>query len=195
MENCATALVTDNLTYVESYQAFERPPDALALNSLIPRGIRRFAIASATAVKPVNDQIVMFITATLPLNFAYILTRFSLEHTDTRASDWDTNASLRLFEAGLGADAENAIVPLVLFGAAAAPINARLTAGPADLSNFKGPFWTKRGGALSVRVEMVNMVNTVTLGGSVISHMEFLEYDLSQAQRHYINSPIPVLSR
>ncbi len=189
------ALVTDTLTYTGAYRPFERPPEGRSLNSLIPRGVRRFTISTVTAVKPVNDQIQTFISATLPLNFAYILRSFTLEMSDTRATDWERFVMLRIAESGQGAFADNGLVPLELFGASAAPVGARLVASPADVSNFQGPFWSLKGRTVVFRAELVNMTTTVTLGGSLISHVEFYEYDLTQAQRHYINTAIPVLSR
>ncbi len=197
MADCAIAVVTDSIVYTASYLPFEKPPDALTINSLIPRGVRRFELASAaTAVKPVNDQIRMLLTATLPLNFAYILTRFSLAFIDTRAADWDAMAVLRVSEAGGGASAEHFTVPLDLFGSAPNPLDSRLVARPTSLAAIAAPFWARAGdAAVFLQVEMVDTNNTVTLGGTVTSHIEFLEYDLTQAQRYWINTLIPVLSR
>lgn len=196
MEDCAVAVVTDNLAYSSSYQAFERPPDTITINSLVPRGIRRFFMATDLQAKPVNDDYSMFLTATLPENFAYIMRSFNCQISQDRALDWDQDMILRMLNHIPGQEVGTTEQIGVLFEFFANPtVNFRTVRGPYDLSAFSSPMWSVHTGAITFRVEAANTNNTVSTAGFVISHCEFLEYDLNQAQRYYINTPIPVLGR
>lgn len=198
LEDRPTAIVTDNLDYLESYQPFERPPDFAAGFSLIPRGLRRFFLATAVTAKPVNDQINVFITATLPSNFAYILRRFSLSLSGDRAADWEADIGLRMLNHIPGQPLGTSEQVTVIGRLITATGNPNRTAAEVQdaISQFAGPFWTTAtGGSATFRVDMTNLNATVALAAFVITHCEFLEYDLTQAQRYYINTPYPVMQR
>ncbi len=196
MAHRVIALVTDSLTYETSYQPFERPPDNTTLYSLIPRGLRRFFLQTDTAVKPVNDQIVMLITATLPVNFAYLLRSFNYQLTVDTSSDWDNSLELRMFNhiPGQPLGTSESLQVQSANMATTAPMKfAR--ADSIMLSNFAGPIWAVHGGGITFRVQATNQAAAVQAAGFVITHVEFLEYDLTQAQRYYVNTPVPVLTR
>ncbi len=203
MADRLTAVVTDNLAFLETYQPFERPPDSQTLYSLIPRGVRRFFFQAATSVKPVNDQMDIFLTATLPENFAYIISKFSYQLVVDTASDWDAEVELRLLNHIPGQP--NGIAELI---SCQAPLKVNATRNDAktvlshtvNLAMFTGPFWKAdppltSGGTPTFRVHHSNTAAAVGGAGFVTSHCEFLEYDLTQAQRYYINTPYPVLTR
>lgn len=197
MEDRATAVVTDNLSYESSYQAFERPPDYETLFSLIPRGLRRFFLATDVSAKPVNDEINLFITATLPGNFAYILSRFNFELTVDTASDWDAQMELRMFNHIPGqpiGTSEHVTVNAKLLAATGDP-SRNAAAVREAISQFTGPVWAVHGGSITFRVLASNVKAAAGAAGFVITHCEFLEYDLTQAQRYYINTPYPVMQR
>lgn len=198
MAGCAIAVVTDNLTYLESYQAFERRPGFDATNTLIPRGLRRFHLQTDTSAKPVNDQINMFITANLPTNFAYILRRINLELSVDTASDWRPQVVLRLFNHIPGqplGTAEIVQVNSSVFVPAGTAVLALREDTNLAIDAFTGPFWSVHGGSVTFRVQMANIAAAAGAAGFVTTHCEFLEYDLTQAQRYFINTPIPVLTR
>ncbi len=199
MEDCSIAVVTDALAYSTSYQAFERPPDTTTLYSLVPRGIRRFFLQTDSAAKPVNDTIDQLITATLPENFAYLMRSFNYQHTVDTASDWNTVLSLRMFNHIPGQEVGTSEVMHVqtsrMTSANADPANAVHARGANPLAMFAGPVWAVHGGSITFRVHANNNAAAVGAAGFVITHCEFLEYDLTQAQRYYINTPMPTLAR
>lgn len=200
MEDCVTAVVTDNLAYDTSYQPFERPPDHQTLYSLIPRGLRRIFLATDVSAKPVNDQIDLFITATLPVNFAYIMTRFNLQLAGDTAGQWSTRVQLRMSNHINGqpvGTTEQVHVATNTFTPASANPTATVTAESAAeaVKSFAGPVWAVPGGAILFRVAMTNINADVGAAAFVITHAEFLEYDLTQAQRYWINTPYPVMQR
>lgn len=197
MEDRAVAVVTDNLSFDSSYQAFERPPDYQSLYSLIPRGLRRFFFAAATALKPVNDQYNLFLTATLPENFAYILMRMNLQLTVDRAADFELDTELRMFNhipSQPVGTSELVMVTAPLFVGTGDPRRV-LTNVQQSISQFAGPVWSIHGGSITFRIAMTNINATAAAAGFLIAHCEFLEYDLTQAQRYYINTPYPVMQR
>ncbi len=197
MADSLIAVVTDNLAYSESYQAFERPPDHQTINSIVPRGIRRFFLQTDVSAKPVDDQINVFITATLPVNFAYIMRSFNLELTADTASDWDNTVPMRMFNHIPGQEvgtAELIATELSLFEDTG---NAKLIANQhrVDVQAFSLPMWSVHGGGITFRCQLTNIAAAVGAAAFVITHCEFYEYDLVQAQRYFINTPFPVMGR
>ncbi len=195
------AVVTDNLAYTPSYQAFETPPGAVVINSVVPRGVRRFFFNNVVAAKPVNDQIDVFLTATLPGNFAYIINRFNLSLFSDVASDWDPHVLLRIQNhipnQPIGV-LEEVLLRANLFTNSNDDPRRVVTAesSSSGLHSFTAPMWAIGGGeSFDFRVAMTNQAAAVGAAGFLITHVEFLEYDLTQAQRYFINTPIPVLSR
>ncbi len=199
MEDCAVAVVTDAITYSSTYQPLERPPDYLSLQSLIPRGIRRFFIDTATEAKPVNDEIEMFLTAVLPNNFAYLLRSVTYQISVDTASDWEGSVIIRMFNAIPGqpgsTEAQSALTSLVT--PVATSVNSRTLRGDMlNLAMFTGPFWSPdTSTATTFRLAHFNTAAAVGAIGTVRSHVDFYEYDLVQAQRYYVNTPIPVMAR
>jgi len=191
------AIVTDNLNYSASYTPFERPPEAFTLSSLVPRGLRRFFLDSATSAKPQTDSHSIFVTATLPDAFAYILVRFNLNLSVDRALDYQDSLLTRLFNHIPGqplGSFELINLPFQFFQRVGE--SSRYSRNQGELSSFVGPMWSTHQGAITFRVELSNNnVSTAAGVGFVGSHVEFLEYDLVQAQRYWINTPIPVLQR
>lgn len=197
MEDCAVALVTDNIVLLPSYTPFERPPDNTTLYSLIPRGVRRFFFNAATAAKPINDGYNMSAVATLPANFAYIFTKFNLQLSVDRVSDFDTTFNLKLLNHIPGQSigvSENVMASgtVIAFGGT----DPQYSAQTVDLSDFTAPFWAVTpNSAVTFILTMRNSAAAAAAAGFLICHVEFLEYDLTQAQRYWLNTPVPVLTR
>ncbi len=190
------ALVTDNLTYLASYTPFERPPEAVTLNSFIPRGIRRFFLQTDTAAKPVNDEIIINMTATLPDQFAYVLRAFNVHLEADFANDFNGACLLRLFNHIPGQPLGNNEVIATILNRSVLPAgSAHATATVTQLSNFVGPFWSTKEGSVTFRAQLNNTQAQVLAAGFVTTHVEFLEYDLVQAQRYWIETPIPTIQR
>lgn len=198
MAHCLIAVVTDNLSYIPSYQAFERPPDNQTLYSLIPRGIRRFFLQDDVSLKPATDQIDLFITATLPENFAYIIKSFNFQINSDRAADWDAQIELRLSNHIPGQPLgmlEMLQQDLLLMVPGTGNPFRTTKEGSSTLSCFTGPMWAVHGGSITFRVQACNVNSNAMAASFVTTHVEFLEYELVQAQRYYVNTPIPVIGR
>jgi len=193
------AVVTDNLAYGSSYQAFERPPDSTTLFSLVPRGVRRFFFAAALTAKPVNDTYIFFLTATLPENFAYIMRSINLLLSVDTASDWTSQTELRMSNHIPGQALGTTETMYAIAGTQPLGSGGDTTKSfqsfTTELSHFTSPMWSVHGGSITFRVSMSNTAAAVGAAGFLISHCEFYEYDLTQAQRYYINTPVPVLGR
>jgi len=189
------AFVIDNLVYSSSYTPFERPPEGVTLNSLIPRGIRRFFIDSATSIKPVNDDHSILVTAILPDQFAYILVRYNMVLFANQAGNWESKGNLRLFNHIPGQPLGTFETLSVEFEFMGGPTPVRTMAVRGELANFCGPMWSTHAGSISFRSENNNLNDGVASAGTIVSHVDFLEYDLVQAQRWWINTPTPVLQR
>jgi hypothetical protein len=194
VEDSAVALVTDAKTYTGSFTPFERPPDAVSVNSFIPRGVRRFFIDEATDAKPINDTLNLTLTCTLPTNFAYILTKFNYRLSVDTVSDFDPSLTLGLFNhipgQPIGSEEWTVATTLTTKKSAADPARIVTTV---DLSRFSAPFWSAPTGVATCLVNAVNLAAPAAAAGSLATHLEFLEYDLTQAQRYWINTRIPTM--
>ncbi len=162
--------------------------------------MRRFFMNEDVTLKPATDQITVVMTATLPGNFAYILRSFNIELTADTATDWEPSCVLTLSshitgQGGVG-QSENMTCDMLVMRAPAGAVASMTISRAPDLSNFAGPFWAAEGASNAVFVaNMRNLESAAGAAAFVIAHVEFLEYDLTQAQRYYINTPVPVLAR
>lgn len=188
------AVVTDNLTFLSSYTPFERPPEAVTLYSLIPRGIRRFFFQDDISAKPVNDKQEVLLSATLPDAFAYSLARYDAVLTQDRAQDWNDANVLRLFNGIPGQPTGNAVEVLcnTQFVAVVGSVGNSNISHNVQLENFPAPFWSTIPGAPSFRARWINNNATVAAAGFLQCHADFYEYDLVQAQRYWVHTPQPV---
>jgi len=180
-----------------SYLPFERPPDSYTLYSLIPRGLRRFFFASDVQAKPLNDELVVNLSATLPENFAYIWRSANFQITADFVTGFTDEVWLRLLNhisgEGVGST-ENISSNFPIYVSNLAGSSSRMMRAPV-LSQFAGPVWAVHGGAITFRMQASNAAAAAMAAGFLISHCEFYEYDLTQAQRFYVNTPVPTLSR
>lgn len=192
------ATVTDNLTYLSSYLPYERPPDAVSQYSWVPRGVRRFFLAVATTAKPINDDWIAHITATLPDNFAYIPRSLSVSFAVDTCSDVDDRFILRYLN-HISGQPLGASESFQLINDLVAPVGtdpSRLTrAVNQELAMVTSPVWSLHTGSPTVRVTLFNNADAAMAAGFVITHMEFYEYDLTQAQRFPVNAGMPTFSR
>jgi len=190
------AQVTDNFNFLTSYQPFERPPDAETLYSLIPRGIRRFFLATDTTLKAINDVYTLHVTATLPDGFAYVPRSLNVSLAVDRATDFRAFVAIRLFNHIAGQElgtAEWAIADFEFWDPGSTTA-ARILQNP-NLVNFAQPIWALHTGSPTARITMYNTNATAAAAGFVTTHWEFYEYDLTQAQRFWVNTPIPTIGR
>lgn len=141
----------------------------------------------------------IFLTATLPQNFAYIMTRFNATLSVDTASDWDGQGELRMSNHIPGQPigvTETQQVDMSLFTSGAGVASRSCNPNSVNaVRAFAGPFWPVSSSQASFRFHMANIAAAVGAAGFLNSHCEFLEYDLTQAQRFWINSPMPILLR
>jgi len=170
----------------------------VTLYSLIPRGIRRFFSTFTTvSAKPFNDQLDLFLTATLPVGFAYLLRSIVMRVAQDDADDWEKTCEVLMTRAIPGQGVTSQVIHLeaTLFRVGSGTDRIAVLARDADLSSFAGPFWSTQPIAAALRLHMANVEAATADEGIVDAHVEFYEYDLNQAQRYWINTPIPVLKR
>ncbi len=190
------AVIVDNQFYTGSYTPFERPPENTTLYSLIPRGVRRFFLQAAVPAKPLNDELRLLLNLTLPDSFAYVVRTFDAQIRGDTATDYNPEVILAMFNhiPGLAIGSEQYIsIPLSPQPSTVGVENA--TTGPSNLHDFVSPAWSTHAGTITFRAEFLNVAAAAAAVAFINSYVEFLEYDLVQAQRYWINTPIPVLNR
>jgi len=196
VEDCAVALITDAKTYGATYTPFERPEDALSLYSLIPRGVRRFFLDESVDAKGAGDTLNVQGTAALPINFAYVLTKFNLRISGDTSNLFEEEVAIQLINhipaQGVGSEEHAAGVMLDTNKSGS---DDAIVLGTIDLSNFVAPFWSTPGSVANFIMAISNSSGVAMAAGTIQSHVEFLEYDLVQAQRYWINTRIPTMHR
>ncbi len=170
----------------------------MTLYSLIPRGIRRFfSTFTTTQEKPLNDTYDLFLTATLPVGFAYLLRSVVIKFAADTATDFEQVCEVLLTRGipGQGVTSQVVHLEVTRFTPATATQSVAVAARDSLLASFAGPFWSTQPLAAALRLHLANVDTPAMAAGIVDSHVEFLEYDLNQAQRYWINTPIPTLQR
>ncbi len=191
MANVAVTIAMD-----ATYQPFERPPDAAALWTAIPRGLRGFVVSTGTlAAKPVNDTETLSLTGTLPNGFAYVFAEISLSISQDQAGDWDDRYVLNLQNWYQGMIAVSSF-----FGFDFSPVGLGATErgnGVGSRDAFpKAPMVASPGSSgILINIITFNDVATVAAAGTVNAYINFWEFDLEQIRKFPINSPYPVHAR
>ncbi len=195
------ALVTQNIAATGSYVPYERPPQPYTLWTAIPRGLQSFVVdGQQVDVKPVNDEFLLNVTATLPPNFGYVMQDLNFTVAQNRAEDWSAvvNLNLQNFyrapETEALALAGNWVNDWPIFAAGIAGGQTRSLSGPLFLPTM--PIVGVRGttGILIVAAA-TNQVATVTLTGILNMYMAFWQFDLEQIRKFPINTPLPTHPR
>ncbi len=195
MANVATLIAMD-----PTYQPFERPPDPLALWTPIPRGLRGFIVElGALDLKPVGDTQTLVLTATLPPSFAYVFAEISLRISQDRAQSWFPAYTLNLqnwYQGRLGVSTSFAF-PWNGIDHGNQPLNTERSNGFTKGSMVpKAPMWAPSGtSGILIRFNAQNADGTVATAGTLSAYINFWEFDLEQARKFPINSPIPTHQR
>jgi len=173
--------------------------EAQRLTNSVPRGMVRFESHNiALAAKPVNDQIVVNITGSLPDNFAYILSALSYQIAVDTASDWDAVAKFRIFNGIPNVPPANEIWSVYNFELVpvqSAAVDQRILGyefgSPRDW--FPNPIWRNTlADGLSFTLNTGNGAAAVGAAGLMFFNCAFYQYDLTQAVRYPLNAPFPV---
>ncbi len=193
------ALVTQTITPARSYSPFEGMSEAQRLVTSVPRGMVRFFTDVAVSAKPVNDDLVLNITGSLPQNFAYILNSVSWNIVVDRAADFFDVTRFRIFN-GLP-NGTNGSEQVATFNLSDVSPTAAIIANQRVLNFSLGTVtsWFPNvlippgpSQAMSFTLSAFNAENTVQAAGTQSFSASFYQYELNQAVRFPLNHPIPV---
>ncbi len=95
----AIAVVTDIHVPDIAYTPYQRPPQSATITTPIPRGLKSFVVRGAvTAVKPINDDLLLEVPFTLPSGFGYLLNEVHLNVNSNQAGQMEAFAVFSLFQ-------------------------------------------------------------------------------------------------
>lgn len=193
------ALVTQNITPISRYSPFEGMSEAQRLYSSSPRGLLRFFSSEAIDAKPVNDDLLVIITGSLPQGFAYVVSAMSWQITVGTASDWHPEVFFRIFNGIPNGEVPNEQVSI--FNLDVMAPSTAIVANSLILEYTKGALreWypqplvqTQGALGMSFTIRAFNAANTVQSAGTQFFNLSFYQYELNQAVRFPLNSPFPV---
>jgi len=180
-------------------QPIEHPGDNLW--TLIPRGWVHFVSSGGTLdAKPATDQQHLRISGALPAGFAYTFQAIAFTLTQDVANNWDNRAVLRCVNwvpnAGLTQHIVYALEDADEINDATAEIPIQVMRG---LVGEPG-IWGRQvifnpGFTASFSFLAHNEDTNAGAAGTVDFCASFLEYDLTQATRMGLQSPVPTTSR
>jgi len=194
MANVAVSIAMD-----PTYLPFERPPDRAALWTSIPRGLRGFVVESGTlAAKPDSDTETLLLHGILPPSFAYVLCAISLRLSQDVADDWRNEYTLNLanFYQGHLAVSSDWNFPFLgsAGGVAAATTRGNSVSSTDNLP--RAPMWSpSMSTGIQVNITTANVQTAVGAAGTIAAYINFWEFDLEQARKYPINSPLPIHAR
>ncbi len=173
--------------------------EAQRLVTAVPRGLVRFFSDEAVDAKPVNDDLVVNITGSLPAGFAYVISSLSfLLNVDT-ASNFFALTRFRIFNGLPNGTPGNEQV--ATFNLADVTPQSGVFANERILDFSLGSVreWypqplvlTQGAAAMSFTFQYFNANNNVQAAGTQFFNCAFYQYELNQAVRFPLNSPFPV---
>ena len=197
------AIVDDIPTLVITRQPFETPPQYRTMWGAIPRGYLHFALDGATlSAKPVNDDQHLRISGVLPPGFAYQFMQLGMTLQQDVSNAWDPRPIMRMVNwtpnATAGVHLIFAFEGADEFADASAVTPVRVVSGAAS-SNWpllgRQIIFRQDQAAISFSFLAVNETDPAGAAGTIDFLASFLEYDLSQAVRFGIQTPVPVSIR
>ena len=195
------AIVDTIPTVTLTRQPFETPPQVRTMWSLVPRALVHFAVdGAALDAKPINDDQHLRISAVLPAGFAYQFMQIGMSIEQDVAAAWTTRPILRMVNWTPNAT-HGAHMVLVLeladeFADASAVSPVKVMRGLAATHPLGRQIIFSSGvAAISFSLLASNEADPAGAAGTVDFFASFLAYDLNQAVRFGIQSPIPVVQR
>lgn len=189
------ALVIQTINATASYVPYERPPDPVALWTAIPRGLLSFIVAAEVLdLKPINDTFQLNVAATLPPQYAYVMTdcSFTLAGAiDLSKFDNSVNLNLQNFFRSNSPNLSGAL-----------SCNWRQDFFNTNLSNQlrvmqKTQDWPREviiapSGTSGVLTNFTatNQDAGATVAGTVDYYISFWQFDLEQIRKFPINSAV-----
>lgn len=191
------ATVTQNVSGIRTYQPFEGMSELQRMANGVPRGLVRFVTTSALTAKPVNDVINLQITCSLPPAFAYVVSAINFMITVDTATDWNPTARFRAFDGMPNAapnNTQNAVFSMANYDNASVNDDRRiLTFQFGGIREwFPNPVYAPPGGFPSLILNYDNAAAAVQAAGTMSFALTCYQYELNQAVRYPLNSPIPV---
>ncbi len=191
------ALVTVALGLIPTYTPYERPPQPVTLWSAIPRGLQSFTLPqTALTAKPINDDELITLTATIPPNYGYVFADSALHITQDVASDWDPFYTINLqnfYRAPLSQSVALSLVSNEPFETSGF---GTVRAGAAKSTAFSYPIIGSPGTTgIQINIQATNGANPAGATGTLQAVISFWQFDLEQVRKFPINSPIPTNSR
>ncbi len=193
------ATVTQDVSPSRSYSPFEGMSEARRLTTAVPRGMVRFFSDEAVDAKPINDDLVINITGSLPQNFAYIFNSISWNIIVDRAADFFDVMRFRIFN-GLP-NGTNGSQQVAMFNFTNLSPTAALIANQRVLEFSRGNVsdWYPNvlippapSQAMSFTISAFNAEDAAQAAGTQSFSASFYQYELNQAVRFPLNSPLPV---
>jgi len=191
------AQVTTAISLVGSFQPFERPPQAMALWTAIPRGLQSLTATAATLdAKPINDIQLLTLTAILPPNFGYVFADVALSIAQDVADAWDPAFILNLqnFYRAPQAVSLGLSISAMLPSLAGGFGTVRSTAEKTGALSFP-IVGTKETTGIQINLQATNQAAPAGAAGTVNCYISFWQFDLEQIFKFPINSPIPTNAR
>jgi len=193
------ALVTSTLVLTRNYSPFEGMDEATRMRTSIPRGLLRFVSTTAVAAKPVNDDLLVVGTGSLPPGFAYVISSMSWQIIVDRAADFHSTAFFRIFNGLPNGEVPNEQVSMFDFTDQSPTTAIKPNSRILEYSRGCLREWypqplvqTKGAAGMSFTVQAFNANNTVQAAGTQFFNCAFYQYELNQAVRFPLNSPIPM---
>lgn len=197
------AIVDDIFAPTITRQPFERPPQAETLWGAIPRGFIHFPVLDGVLqAKPINDDQHLRISGVLPAGFAYQFIQIACTIDQDVAASWSTVPILRCVNWVPGNAASQ---HMVLSSSAVNEFADNSAVEPRmilrTMQQASGFEWGRQilyqasRAAISWSFLQTNEADPAGAIGSVDFVASFLEFDLTQAQRFGVQTPVPVRGR
>ena len=197
------AIVDTIPTLAISRQPFEKPPQEQTMWSPIPRGMVHFALDGAVLdAKPVNDDQHLRISGVLPSGFAYQFLQIGMTIEQDVAASWQSRPIMRIVnwtpDASAGLHLVFVLEDSFEFADASAVSAVTVLRGLGEAGSHPTAhqiIFQPGRGAISFSFLAVNETDPAGAAGTVDFLASFLEYDLNQAVRFGLQTPLPTLSR
>ncbi len=194
------AIVDTIPTLVVSRQPIERPPQWQTMWGAIPRAFIHFTLDGATLdAKPINDDQHLRISGVLAPGFAYQLVQIGMTIEQDVSSAWIARCIMRLVNwtpnAQHGAHMVFALQDANEFADASAVSPVTVLGGLAGSGIGRQIIFNPQGGAISFSMLAVNETDPAGAAGTIDFIASFFEYDLTQATRFGLQTPLPTLER
>jgi len=197
------AIVDTIPTLTVTRQPFETPPQYRTMWGAIPRGFLHFALDGVTLdAKPINDDQHLRISGVLPPGFAYQFVQIGMQLQQDVAASWNARPIMRMVNWTPNSVAGVSLVYVLedsfefADASAVTPITILRGLGEAGSHPLGHQVIFRQDQvAISFSLLAVNETDPAGAAGTIDFLASFFEFDLTQATRFGIQSPLPVSLR